>query len=83
MIIYSYKPLCTLNRDVLPTGPSSLRVNLAAVEVTDLPRLKRMTMKLQEFFLAQENGLELMEGVKNLSVGPEAAARRTEASAIC
>lgn len=37
--------------------------------------LKRMTMAQQEFYLRQENGIELMQGVKNLSVGPGAASR--------
>lgn len=41
-----------------------------AVIVTDEPMLKRMTMAQQQFYLCQENGIELMQGVKNLSVGP-------------
>lgn len=46
-----------------------------AVIVTDEPMLKRMTMAQQEFYLRQENGIELMQGVKNLSVGPGAVSQ--------
>ena len=33
-------------------------------------------MAQQEFYLQHPNGIELLEHVKNLSVGPGAAARR-------
>ena len=46
--------------------------------MTNKPRLKRMTMAQQEFYLKHPNGVQLLEHVKNLSVGPGAAARRQQ-----
>ena len=74
--MYDIESTAPLHPPLYPSVCYPFPIFLYSVTVTDKPRLRRMTMAQQEFYLKHPNGIALLKHVKNLSVGPDAVARR-------